>query len=85
MQSLERVENLRDQFETSEVIEKLGLNFAEYETLFRVKEGVKFSELFAVLYCSPVTVYRHKRSIIKKFKATTFEQAIYLAVQSKII
>lgn len=85
MQSLERVENLRDQFETSEEILKIGLNFQEYETLYRVKEGVKVSELFAVLYCSPATIHRYKLSIAKKFQAATFEQAFYYATQSEII
>lgn len=85
MQALELFENLRDKFDLLPEDKKLGLTFIEYHMLFRIKEGVKFTNLYIVLHCSSVTIYRLRKSIIKKLSAKTFEQALLKAGELKCI
>lgn len=77
---LQSIETLRELFDGMDDKDRNGLTFLEYQMLFRIKEGVKLSNLFVVLYSSTATIYRLKQSVMRKLNAATFEQAVVNAL-----
>lgn len=73
------IEDLREQYEFSETLYKFGINFNEYAVLFRLREGAKLSHIYESLYLSEKTIYRCKKSLIKKLKTRSFEEALIKA------
>ena len=79
MMQYQPLEQLREQFECSAQANALRLQFKEYAILYRYFEGSRGLAINDSLFMSSTTLYRCKKAIVRKLKATSFHQALIFA------
>ncbi len=75
-QIMKNIDDLRNEYDSSEKARRFNLDFNSYALLYRYKEGVKGMSINESLYISRRTLQRCKEIIIRAFGAASFEQAL---------
>lgn len=76
--SLLCIEDLHEKFDLCHLAQHYKIDFKEYALLYRIMEGVKPPQVFESLFVSHATMCRCRHTLVNKFKAASFEQALIL-------